>query len=1002
MGNYKKHVLFLFFLSSALTSFGQASINYTNPVNAINTLTSTNFNALNPTYSGGVQQLGIVDASATNLGFNQGIILATGDCQMAANSPGNSDDSSSEGFLLSGSDPDLELISGTTVFDAAVLEFDFVANSTSASLTFVFASEEYNEYVCGAVNDAFGIFLSGPGISGPFSNNSVNIANVPNTDTPVSINTVNNGLVGQAGILSDCENNYPDWNQHSNYFVDNSTLSTNPSIIEYDGFTLPISANLNLICGETYHLKIAIGDGGDPVYDSAVFLLAEGFVSNQVELIVEESMQVCNGESVQLLALTNGAVNWYPSIGIDNPGINNPIASPVDDTWYYVNSSACGSNYTDSIFVDVTDAIEIVNFISICEGESYIEGNSTYSQFGMYEDVYSSSSGCDSIVTTLLSVNPIVETTEIVSICQGEVYVQGNSVYTQAGIYSNTFQSLTTGCDSVVTTILNILPTSSLEIEAEVCFGEAFLHGGISYNQSGYYPHTFTGSNGCDSIVNLSLTVLPEIAISLSAIICEGETYMHGNQSYTQSGAYAQYLSTVNGCDSTVYISLFVNPIVEITHEIEICNGSSYQEGTSIYTSEGVYDDIYQSQTGCDSIVTTILTLTDFITHTNFVTICEGENYQEGQNIYSIEGSYEDWYQTNSGCDSLVLTHLSIVEPSQIPIDMTICEGESYTIGSQSYTESGTYLNTFQSSIGCDSLVILNLTVSEIFELTMNIELCEGESYSVGSNVYTQSGIYQNILQSTLGCDSIVISQVNFIPEFNQLLEYTLCAGDSIEINGSFYHETTVITEQLQNQYGCDSVLTHSINYVESELPFLEGSFCEGQSYMLDLSHLNNPEVEGYSYSSEGFFSFEQAGLFSYSITEGNCPSVGALQLEQIPLLESTSQNIEVCAGEQLSLVATYPEIPFTWNTGSNDSLLFVQNGFYYIDYDYLCGDLREEFTLQEKPCNCDLFIPNAFTPDADGINETWSPIANCELAFYELSIYDRWGELIFTVDDIE
>src|SRR5690606_3893211 len=97
-------------------------------------------------------------------------------------------------------DPDLaQLISPITVNDCAVLEFDFVPNGDTLKFNFAFASEEYNEYVCGTVNDVFGFFISGPGINGPFTNNAENIALIPGTDVPVSINTLNNGTVGANG-----------------------------------------------------------------------------------------------------------------------------------------------------------------------------------------------------------------------------------------------------------------------------------------------------------------------------------------------------------------------------------------------------------------------------------------------------------------------------------------------------------------------------------------------------------------------------------------------------------------------------------------------------------------------------------------------------------------------------------------------------------------------------------------------------------------------------------
>ncbi|HRF82235.1 MAG TPA: choice-of-anchor L domain-containing protein, partial [Flavobacteriales bacterium] len=122
----------------------------------------------------------------------------------------------------------------------------------------------------------FGFFLSGPGISGPFSNGAINIALVPGTNIPVSINTLNSGE-SSGGDESDCAAADPNWQSNSVYFVDNAAQTG--TIVTYDGFTTVLTAFALVQCGETYHIKLAIGDGFDESYDSGVFLEAGSFTS---------------------------------------------------------------------------------------------------------------------------------------------------------------------------------------------------------------------------------------------------------------------------------------------------------------------------------------------------------------------------------------------------------------------------------------------------------------------------------------------------------------------------------------------------------------------------------------------------------------------------------------------------------------------------------------------------------------------------------------------------
>lgn len=185
----------------------------------------------------------------TNLGIESGIILSSGrapDLQGPNNSTGMSSWNDTPG------DATLTAICGQPTFDAAVLQFDFFAESDTLYLKYVFGSEEYPEYVLNTYNDVFGFFVTGPNpIGGDYS--SKNIAIVPGSDPelPVSIVNINNVIPS-----------YPE------FYVDNTGGLT----IEYDGFTTGLFAKLPIVPGESYHIKMAIADAGDGILDSGVCL----------------------------------------------------------------------------------------------------------------------------------------------------------------------------------------------------------------------------------------------------------------------------------------------------------------------------------------------------------------------------------------------------------------------------------------------------------------------------------------------------------------------------------------------------------------------------------------------------------------------------------------------------------------------------------------------------------------------------------------------------------
>ncbi len=210
--------------------------------------------AFNITYDGDPISIGYFNGSIGSTGFNEGIVLTSGSAA-SAEGPNNS---GSTGFNSSGgSDIDLQaLIPGYTINDAAILEFDFIPASDSLQFDFIFGSDEYPEWVASDYNDVFRFSLSGPGITGPYSNNSINIALIPGTAMPVTIDNINAGT-------------------NAAYYISDSYGGD----MEYDGATIPITAKATVQACETYHIKIAIGDAGDSSYDSGVFLNAKSFIS---------------------------------------------------------------------------------------------------------------------------------------------------------------------------------------------------------------------------------------------------------------------------------------------------------------------------------------------------------------------------------------------------------------------------------------------------------------------------------------------------------------------------------------------------------------------------------------------------------------------------------------------------------------------------------------------------------------------------------------------------
>lgn len=268
--------------------------------------------ASNITFTGATNARGFFDANGSNFPFSSGIILASGNISTAIgpNSSGSSGDD-----ITDINDADLNsIVFPQSIEDGVKLEFDFIPSSDTIEFRYIFASEEYNEFVCSNFNDAFGFFLSGPGINGTYTNNAINIAQVPGTNMAVSINNVNNGTVGSSGSNLNCTSAQL---ANSQYFYDNTGGSG--QAIQYDGRTVPLIAKAIVQACQTYHIKLIVADVADGSYDSGVFIEAGSFSSGG-QVAMNNFSQVGDNNS-----LYEGCENYYVFSRLDSTDLSDSV-----------------------------------------------------------------------------------------------------------------------------------------------------------------------------------------------------------------------------------------------------------------------------------------------------------------------------------------------------------------------------------------------------------------------------------------------------------------------------------------------------------------------------------------------------------------------------------------------------------------------------------------------------------------------------------------------------
>ncbi len=269
----------------------------------------------------------------TNLGMPGGVILASGRVQ---NVPNASNVFASTQFTATG-DAQLSTLTTGTIYDPCVLQFDIVPQGPLLKFDYVFASEEYPEWVCSRFNDVFGFFITGPNPGGGTYNNR-NIALIDGTNLPVAINTINPGTPGANANGGTCNAS----NQSTSYssLYTNNQVPVNTSIV-YDGMTHLLTATAAVTPCQTYHLKIAIADVADRIYDSGVFLSAYSFNANPVSVTAVGNLDYagftsayegCVGGTFTLTLSQAQVVDMYVDIVVSGTATNGTDYTVIPTT----------------------------------------------------------------------------------------------------------------------------------------------------------------------------------------------------------------------------------------------------------------------------------------------------------------------------------------------------------------------------------------------------------------------------------------------------------------------------------------------------------------------------------------------------------------------------------------------------------------------------------------------------------------------------------------------
>ncbi len=589
----------------------------------------------NVVYDGETTALGYYEQSANlDIGFESGVFMATGD---VTSFDGPNDEAGASTEYFTPGDEDLETVLGGSIIipltnDAAVLEFDFRPASESISFEYLFASEEYPEYVCSDFNDVFAFFISGPGIVGPYSNDAINVALIPGTDIPVAINSVNPGVAGASGIPGGCTSL-----AYSEYYVDN----TGGAFTEFDGYTTILTAQIDsLVPCETYHIKLAIADVFDSAWDSGVFLKANSFGADVpffVEAIGVNSDPVlsegCNAGS---FVFTRGDEDDLEEpievlYSISGTATNGEDYESIPETLVIEPGEISATIPIVTIADDITEGEETIDII-VENSECNCESTFLTATLSIVESVTEAEAGPDSTICPGAEAQIDATTPDGTTFTwTPETALSDPSSLSPIAAPEETTEYVLTvtdqdGCfalDTVRITVAGAVELPDLE-DISICTEDSEVEvqiEGIPENDNWSYvwepadglddaasanptatvsgPATFTlvvededGCSGTTSVSMVATQITVDIEYDDAVVLCEGDEIVlaastvagasflwqddstESNYTVSESGTYT-VMATAGDCEASASVEIVVNPapVVDLGPDQSLCGG---------------------------------------------------------------------------------------------------------------------------------------------------------------------------------------------------------------------------------------------------------------------------------------------------------------------------------------------------------------------------------------------------------------------------------------------
>jgi len=585
-------------------------------------------------------------------------------------------------------------------------------------------------------------------------------------------------------------------------------------------------------------------------------------------------------DSIWYRALSGGCDStWQMRLIVKDCGNDTAYLCPGSAVWVNSVKYTKTGDYTQCVQSSIPEACDSIcrvhiapaepfnseyyKPVQICQSElPYLWSAKAYGKIyskelsttGKYDLNLRTIDGCDSIIHidfTVLPTYQIVEPTR--RICRGDTtYINRTTTRGEKEIIP-IWQDTTlrdtlytqNGCDSIIIYTVNQVRDFFFDYKDHFRKDSTYWWhrngDSVAITKPGVYFDSCLTVDGCDSIYRLTLTEDQPRYYSIVDSVCTNDLpyRWHGKEFFTDTFAIDSMKSPL-GMDSVFEITLKVLPQFESDEYISLCSGQSFTFRERPVSTSGTYIDTLVAVNGCDSLVRYHVNI--FPNHLIDETVKLGIGMSYTWVGHGITVSKPGWYfdslQTKVGCDSIYRLHV-IEDKSFLKGEtMSICASDTpYEWHGQLLSKTGTYYDRYEVRPGVDSSYYINFTVKPTYLFESSVDLCAGGSYPFFGRVLTESGVYEEHLISTLGCDSIYRVTINRLPSILTEEKYTICMGETITIADTTVSNSCKFLRKYPSSIGCDSVVRFTVHVLPSYKKTSSVTICQGKTYTWHREH---------------------------------------------------------------------------------------------------------------------------------------------------------------------